>query len=150
MQKIMAAYRKGDFVISKNKEVTVGGERLLEGEYALKLAPANEATSRILDGESGVVVIDNVLNDDLEREGLARDIVRLVQQNRKDSGLNVADRIVLTITATSDLDGVIEIWKDEICKQTLATELAYLHLDGVGEHRLSDGSTLNISITRTT
>ena len=148
MQKIMAAYRKGDFVISKNQEVTVGSERLLEGEYALKLAPANEATSRILDGESGVVVIDNVLNDELEREGLARDIVRLVQQNRKDSGLNVADRIALTITATSGLVGVIEIWREEICQQTLATELSYFHLEGVGEHRLSDGSTLNISITR--
>ncbi|HUY07516.1 MAG TPA: isoleucine--tRNA ligase [Acidimicrobiales bacterium] len=147
MQKVMAAYRKGDFKIERGAKVTVGGESLQEGEFALKLAPANEATSRILDGETGVVVIDTVLNDDLEREGIARDIIRLVQQSRKDAGLNVADRIVLEISASMRLDEVMEIWRDEICAQTLATELRYSHLEGTGEHLLIDGSTLNISVT---
>ncbi len=148
MQKVMAAYRNGDFVISESREVSVAGERLLEGEYALKLAPTNEAVSRILDEESGVVVIDNVLTTELEQEGLARDVVRLVQQRRKDSGLNIADRITLTVAATSGLDAVITTWRDEICQQTLATELSLSRLEGVGEYQLGDGSSLNLSVAR--
>ena len=148
MQRVMAAYRQGDFIISAAREVTVGGVGLLEGEFALDLAPVDEATSRILDGGNGVVVLDCVTTDDLEREGLARDIVRLVQQSRKDSGLNVADRIVLRVTADQALDPVFETWKDEICQQTLATEFSHAYLERTGAHRLTDGSTLDISVAR--
>ena len=48
-----------------------------------------------LPSNTGVVVLDTDLTPELEAEGLARDLVRLVQQARRDAGLNVSDRIAL-------------------------------------------------------
>ncbi len=53
-----------------------------------------------LGANSGVVLLDTVLTDELVAEGLARDAVRAVQQARKDSGLHISDRIELWLSST--------------------------------------------------
>ena len=55
-----------------------------------------------LDGNTGVVLLDIVLTPELSSEGLARDVVRVVQQARKDADLHVSDRIALTVSSTDD------------------------------------------------
>ncbi len=147
MQRVMAAFRAGDFVIN-NGEVTVGGELLKPGEFELRLAPQDEATSRILEAHQGVVLIDTVLTKELEDEGIARDIVRIVQQARKDADLNVADRIVLTILGEPALDEIMAQWSDEISAQTLATELRYRPLIGEGHHRLANQLAIDVGVER--
>ena len=64
----------------------------------------------------GFVVLDTAVTPELEAEGAARDLVRAVQQARKDAGLQVSDRISLTITTdagwlptTADLRAGIEV-----------------------------------------
>jgi isoleucyl-tRNA synthetase len=57
-----------------------------------------------LDGNTGVVLLDIVLTPELSSEGLARDVVRVVQQARKDADLHVSDRIALTV---SSADGAV-------------------------------------------
>lgn len=149
MQTVMAAYRKGDFIIEDGK-VTVGGVPLIEREYELRLAPVDEATSRILEDNESVVVLDTDVTEALALEGTARDIVRVVQQARKDAGFNVADRITIDLEGEPSLDAVIETWETEIADQTLAIGLAYRHHAGLGEHRLADGATINVSVSQTT
>ena len=48
------------------------------------------------------IAIDARITDDLAKEGLARDIIRLIQGHRKNSGLNVEDRIVLYLGTESE------------------------------------------------
>ena len=48
---------------------------------------------------SGVVVLDTDVTPELAAEGAARDLIRLVQQARRDAGLHVSDRITLTAAA---------------------------------------------------
>ena len=64
-----------------------------------------------------VVALDLTLTDDLLRRGYLRDLVRQVQDLRKNSGFDVADRIVLHVTGVDDLAE----WFDEVAAEVLAT-----------------------------
>ncbi|MGA0343923.1 MAG: isoleucine--tRNA ligase [Arenicellales bacterium] len=73
--------------------------------------------------ESGgmLVALDTTLNDDLLREGLAREIVRTVQDARKQSGLEVSDRIRLHLSGSSNVRQAVSQYKDWIMDETLAS-----------------------------
>lgn len=70
----------------------------------------------------GEVAIDENLTPELKREGLMREVIRFVQAARKKAGLNVDDRIVLTLkTEDSSLTKAIDEFSDAIAAETLAT-----------------------------
>jgi isoleucyl-tRNA synthetase len=84
--------------------------RLSSGEFELT---SDEVELRVK-GQEGfavsrdgaeVVALDLTLNDDLRRRGLLRDVVRQVQDLRKASGFDVADRIILHLEGLNDLEG---------------------------------------------
>ena len=69
----------------------------------------------------GFVVLDTVVTPELAEEGLARDLVRAVQQARRDAGLDVTDRIALTIGGSAAVLAAARAHEDLIAKETLAT-----------------------------
>ena len=72
------------------------------------------------DGSAGVVVLDTKVDAELEREGLARDFIRLVQVARKDAGFNVADRIRIEVKAGPAANDAIAAHLDTVKHETLA------------------------------
>ena len=79
--------------------VTAGGLVLEEGEYTLETVAGSggdDSATGVLP-RGGFVVLDTALTPELAAEGVARDLVRAVQQARRDAGLDVSDRIALTI-----------------------------------------------------
>ncbi len=71
-----------------------------------------------------IVMIDKRLTPDLKNEGIARDIVRNVQNLRKDAGLDIADRIKLSLVSDSQaIDLAIEAFSDYIAAETLASDV---------------------------
>ena len=70
------------------------------------------------------VVLDTELTPELEAEGYARDVVRAVQDERKNAGLHIADRIDLSLTVPSDHVADVETWRDMIAAETLALSVA--------------------------
>jgi isoleucyl-tRNA synthetase len=79
-----------------------------------------------LDLESGfgiVVALDKNITEDLLLEGYARDIVRLIQEARKQADYHVADRIQLALESNNSdlLNKVLASFKDYIQKETLST-----------------------------
>jgi len=69
-------------------------------------------------------LIDRRLTPELRQEGLARDLVRNIQNLRKQAGLNIEDRIVLSVQSDSpDVQTALSSFGDYICQETLATEL---------------------------
>ncbi|WP_347715787.1 class I tRNA ligase family protein, partial [uncultured Actinomyces sp.] len=69
------------------------------------------------------VVLDTELTPELEAEGYARDVVRAVQDERKNAGLHIADRIDLLLTVPADHVADVETWRDMIAAETLALSL---------------------------
>jgi isoleucyl-tRNA synthetase len=67
--------------------------------------------------------VDANLTSELRLEGLAREIVRRVQDFRKQSGLDIADRIQLYLAVSAGLEPVLEAHRGYIMSETLALEL---------------------------
>ena len=72
----------------------------------------------------GYVVLDTELTPALEAEGFARDLIRLVQDERRNAGLNVSDRIRLSLTVPADKVSAVEAHRDLIARETLAQDPA--------------------------
>ena len=66
--------------------------------------------------------LDKHLTPELEAEGLSREVIRVVQKARKDAGLSVDDRILLTLsTDDTKLNSAIDTWSDSVMAETLTT-----------------------------
>ncbi|MEQ8925092.1 MAG: DUF5915 domain-containing protein [Fulvivirga sp.] len=70
------------------------------------------------------VALDITLDDDLRKEGIARDLVNRVQNLRKDMGLEVQDKINISIEKNEELvNAALEANKEYICSETQALSL---------------------------
>jgi isoleucyl-tRNA synthetase len=122
-QEVIAAARRGDWSRLADGTVQVGGIDLGEGEFDLRLRPTDPVSSRTLPGEAGIVALDLETTPELEAEGTARDVIRLVQRARREAGLQVTDRIGLAVAIGGELAGVLESWRAHLGGQVLALEV---------------------------
>ncbi|MCY6370014.1 isoleucine--tRNA ligase [Clostridium ganghwense] len=76
------------------------------------------------EGEVGVI-LDTNITQDLKEEGYVREILSKVQNLRKDSGFEVADKIKLYVSGNDMLEEVIRKFENHIKKETLSLEVAY-------------------------
>jgi len=121
---IIAASKQGQW---KAVECTVeiAGEDLLAEEFSLQLEPKNRRGAQSLSSNDALVVLDLNVTDELRIEGVYRDLVRLVQQSRKDADLQIVDRIELSIeTANDDIKEAVSRFSSDIATQTLAVSVA--------------------------
>ncbi|MEY2522774.1 MAG: isoleucyl-tRNA synthetase [Ilumatobacteraceae bacterium] len=145
VQQVIVAVKKGEWTQDGGTGVvTAGGIDLREGEYSLRLVAADPSRATTLPGNTGVVVLDIDLTHDLEAEGVARDLVRLVQQARRDAGLHVSDRIALTLGVPDAIRAQIAPFAALITEPTLAVSLEFAPGDPNAE---LDGQPVHIGIT---
>ena len=126
VQQIIQAAKAGDWS-ENNGVVTAGGVELVEGEYELTLETGEGGESSralALLPAGGFVLLDTVTTPELEAEGLARDVIRAVQDTRKSAGFDVSDRIHLNVFCFSqaDADALKMNTAADIAADTLATE----------------------------
>ena len=72
------------------------------------------------------VALDVTISEELRKEGIARELINRIQNARKDSGLDVTDRIKLTILKSEDLEESINKNKEYIKSETLTNELVFV------------------------
>ena len=83
--------------------------------------------------------LDVELDDELRLEGMARDAVRLIQDHRKRSRLNIEDRIVLFVQAGGDWARMLDLHRDYLAAETLAVEVRDERPDGVDGAEIKGG-----------
>ena len=110
--------KKGD-----NLEIPVNGETIiLEPEDVLLESVSREGTSGV-EGGGMLVALNTTLNQELIQEGKVRDIVRNIQELRKNSGLELTDRIQINISGTDAVVEAVKIFSDYIKEETLAEDV---------------------------
>ncbi|MFM8015685.1 MAG: isoleucine--tRNA ligase [Actinomycetota bacterium] len=149
-QKVIRAVKQGDWTID-GARVVAGGVELREGEFSLKLVATGEGErgSTALGDGSGIVVLDLAVTDDLKQEGVARDVIRLVQQARRDAGLHVSDRIHLRLGAPDDVAAAVREHVEMVKSETLAREVTFLAVgNGAAANATLDEIPLHVGVER--
>jgi isoleucyl-tRNA synthetase len=95
------------------------------------------------------VALDLALDDALRREGLAREVIRAVQNARKDAGLEVSDRIALALGGDAELLDAVREHEQVLAGEVLATSVSYdADGDGAGASATVDGRPLAIAVSK--
>jgi len=148
MKDVLAAAKRGAWQRNADGHVQLAEHTLEAGDYNLRLQPRDGTTCESLASHDAIVVLDTLLSDDLIAEGIARDVVRGVQQARKDAGLHVSDRIALALVVPREWRAATEQYRQWIGEQTLAAEVEVVseidasfsqHRARFGDHRIDVG-----------
>jgi isoleucyl-tRNA synthetase len=126
----------------KRVEYAVGGHEraVLESPHYVSETDSNH-----------LVAVDTQLSDELRHEGLARELVRRVQNLRKEAGFDVADRITLNYQAGAGMEKAIQAFGDYIRQEVLAVKMTSGGTES-GEAKKEfkiSGETVGVALTRT-
>ena len=102
-------------------EITVGDRTITLGGDDVLIETSSAEGYACAEDSGYLTALDTTLNDDLINEGFARDIVRSVQDARKQAGLEVSDRIALGISGTAAVEKALSVHREYIMSETLAT-----------------------------
>ncbi|MGV8884840.1 MAG: isoleucine--tRNA ligase [Microbacteriaceae bacterium] len=126
VQTVIQSAKAGDWRAT-GETVIVGETELFDGEFSLELESADPANAVAFLADGGLVILDTVTTPELEAEGLARDVIRAIQDTRKAAGLNVSDRISLSIVGDAESDvTALAAFEATIAADTLATHTRFI------------------------
>jgi len=146
VQSVIRAVKAGEWSLVDSRPVAAG-VTLEDGEYELRMVAVDAEHSAPL-GE-GVVVLDTTVTPSLAAEGLARDVVRVVQMARRDADLAVSDRIALVVAAPDDVAAAVEAHRDFVAAETLASSVTLGPVGPAGfEGEVGEGDRVKVSVVR--
>ncbi|MCW2518375.1 MAG: ileS, partial [Mycobacterium sp.] len=125
VQAAIKAVKAGEGVVNPDGTLTAGPATLQPAEYTSKLVAAEPEWTAALPEGTGLVVLDGTLTPELEAEGWAKDRVRELQDLRKSSGLDVSDRISVTISVPPERRDWAATHADMIAAEILATTFEF-------------------------
>jgi isoleucyl-tRNA synthetase len=154
VQEAIQAAKAGDWSDVDGK-VVAGGFELVEGEYTIDLVAdfaggAEDKPSTDLIGilpGGGFLILDSTVTPELAAEGLARDVIRGVQQARKDADFDVSDRINLKLTAAADVLAAIATHAELVKSETLSLELETVE-GAASQVAVGEGQSVDIVVTK--
>jgi isoleucyl-tRNA synthetase len=153
VQVAIKASKSGDWSAEADGTVSSGGITLRAGEYTLQTVvadtdPDDQRAVAMLSG-GGFVILDTTVTPELAAEGLARDVVRAVQQARRDAGLDVSDRIHLRLSGDANVRAAIQAHANLIKAETLATTLELMdHSAALPSAAVGDKQQVGLALER--
>ena len=118
VQEVIQKVRTGDFTVIGEHAIQVGDIELTPGE--VEVGFAGKPGLAVQAGSGFVIALDTALTHELTLEGRARDLVREIQDLRKEANLHIADRIVLAITGATE---ILDAHRDYVMAETLCREV---------------------------
>ncbi len=145
VQKVIKAVKSGEWSEDASGAVSAAGIELLPSEYTRKLVAAEPNSTAALPGNTGLVVLDSQVTEELEAEGWAKDRIRELQDARRSLGLDVSDRIDVVLEVPEIRRAWRDTHRDLIAGEVLALSLA----DGdAGADAVELGEGMRARITR--
>ena len=124
MGAVMAAYKQGQWSLNDDGTLAIGGKVLTSDLFEVRLDMKEGVSGQAFDSNKAVLTLDTNVTDELKREGMARDFVRLVQTLRKDKDFNISDRIELSYqTSNAELAKALSENENYIAEQVLAVKV---------------------------
>ncbi|MBR1903608.1 MAG: class I tRNA ligase family protein [Alphaproteobacteria bacterium] len=124
MGTVMAAYKQGNWTLNADGTLDIGGKTLTNDLFEVRLDMKDGVAGLAFDNNKAVLTLDTNVTESLNREGMARDFVRLVQTLRKDKDFNISDRIELCYTPQySELAKALKENEQYIAEQVLAVKV---------------------------
>src|SRR5215207_7626060 len=123
-QQVIGAHKRGDWSLVGDGDsaiAVVGGVELLPGEFDFRVVSSGEGAVAPLKQSDGLVVLDTAVTPELEVEGRARDLIRQIQQARRQEGFDVSDRISVRVRGHANWIEAFETHRDLVTGETLAT-----------------------------
>ena len=109
-----------------NISFEINGKNITLGAEDVEIS-SKDIEGWLVANEGGLTVaLDVTLTDNLRKEGIARELVNRVQNTRKDSGLEVTDKIKLTVLKFNNLQQAITDNKEYVMSETLTSEMVFV------------------------
>lgn len=125
MKDIMAKSKTTDWCQNADGTLSIAGQTLFAEEYELRLVIKDGMSGQALPDNTAVVILDTEVDETLEKEGIARDFVRMIQALRKTKDFDISDRIKLVYSSQdAKVKTAISEYADYIKEQVLALEIA--------------------------
>lgn len=150
IEELDAAQAKGMLDLGEVVSVKIGKETVELTALDLKII-SNPAAGLAVAAEKGVTVgLDTAITEALKAEGLARELVRRIQDLRKKADFNIEDRINTYYQADGELAAVFSDWADYIKAETLSEELteSTVPAGAFSEEQKVDGQKLVVGVER--
>ena len=148
VQEVIRAAKAGNWTMTAEGRVHVAGVDLLHGEYERRVVSRESGATAELPRASGFVMLDTTVTPELAAEGLARDVIRAVQQARRDAGLSVSDRIRLTLEARDDVLAAAKAHEPLLASETLALEVVYGDAGEGFVCKVGDGAEVRVLVAK--
>ena len=135
MGSVMAAYKQGVWQINEDGTLNIAEKTLTSDLFEVRLDMKEGVAGRSFAQNKALVSLDTNVTDELKREGLARDFVRMVQTLRKDKDFNISDRIELCWnTNDTELAQALNENQKYIAEQVLAVKVSTTCSNGTKEN----------------
>ena len=126
VQKVFVAAKEGNWSFLEDNSIEIAGHILESHEYDMALEPADPTTTASLKSNDAVVILDTKVTPELEAEGSARDLIRTIQQARKDADLEVTDRITVEVSWSPAEIDAIKNHEPAVMAAVLANQISWL------------------------
>ncbi|WP_277675424.1 isoleucine--tRNA ligase [Saccharopolyspora rectivirgula] len=147
VQKVIKAVKAGDWSRTPEGKVVAAGIELLPEEFTERLVSTDTGASTALPNGAGLVSLETEVTPELAAEGLARDVVRVIQQARREADFAVSDRITVTISAPQQVQEAVAAHREFIAEETLAESVEFGDADGFAGS-VGDGTEIAVAVAK--
>ena len=148
VQEVIRAAKAGQWSVTPEGRIHVAGVDLMDGEFERRMVSQDAGATAELPRNSGFVILDTAVTPELAAEGLARDVIRAVQQARRDAGLSVSDRIKLGIDGKDEVVAAVKAHETLLASETLALKVGYGDANGGFACKVGDGAEVLVKVEK--
>ena len=145
---LLSTYTKEDIDNIDGKVIELNGESYSLNKNMLDIRVSSKEGYDAVSDSVNYIILDTAVTEELKYEGILRDLIRQCQVLRKNLGLDISDRISISIESSQDIKtNVIDKYKEDIESELLATFVDSINSDVI-DYTDDEGNSYKIQIEK--